>query len=419
MNKGYEYLFSPIKIKNVEIRNRIAMTTTCSEFVTPDGYSTEQFKAYWAARAAGGTGLLNVGPFIVIKGHKKTYTTLGCGLWDDSFCYGYKDVVDACHHFGAKVFAQMGSGMGRQAYLKKKGDETLRPYSASAIPYHTPKSMIPKGMIDFASKNKLGPPMSKSLDGPMPQEAPVEFIQAQEDAYADAAQRIVDMGFDGCEIHHAHGYFGFTFLSPRTNLRTDQYGGSLDNRMRFFMNSLRKVRSVVPPEFVVGIRTSVEEHMPGGLSRDDVKVICKTAESQGADYITFSDGTWEALKYFLPEQSGGPLEGVAEIKKELNIPVICPSMDDPDMNEKALREGKTDICGMSRGLLADPAWANKVAAGKKPRKCIRCGTCWQILIEKSWPLRCAVNPELGYEQYNPEYRAIPKKRNWKLPGEEG
>ena len=413
----YPNLFSPVQIGNVKIKNRIVMTTTCSEFVTPDGYSTEQFKAFWTARAAGGTGLLIVGPFIVIQGHKKTYTTLGCGLWDDSFCYGYKDVVDACHYFGAKVFAQMGSGMGRQAYLKKTGDEALRPYSASPIPYHIPEEMLPETMVDFFSKRGLGLPLQASLEGPMPQEAPREFIQAQVNAYGDAALRIVEMGFDGVEIHHAHGYFGFSFLSPRLNLRTDEYGGSLQNRMRFLMNSLQKVRSVVPSDFVVGIRTSVEEHIPGGLSRDDVKTICKTAESFGANYICFSDGSWEALKYMLPARPGNALEGVAEIRKELTIPVICPSMDDPKMNEEAIKKGKTDLAGMARGLLADPFWANKVAAGKKPVKCIRCGTCWEILIELSWPLRCVVNPELGYEQYNPKYRAIPKKRVWKLPGE--
>lgn len=403
----YKHLFTPIKIGNTEIRNRICFTTTCSEFVTPDGYSTDQFKAFWAARAKGGTGLLNVGPFIVIKGHKATYTTLGCGLWDDSFLYGYSQVAEAIHYFGGKAIAQLGSGMGRQAYLK---DPSLHPYSSSpGLPYYIHEHNLPESMKREFDRKGLGLPLKMSRAGPMADEAPHDFIVEQEDAYVAAALRALEMGYDGVEIHHAHGYYGFSFLSPRLNFRKDEYGGSLENRMRFFMNSLRKVRAAVPDDFLVGIRTSVEEHLTGGLSRDEVKVICKTAESLGATHITFSDGTWETLDWMLPSEPGISLEGVTEIKKELNIPVICPSMDDPDLSEKALAEGKTDLVGFGRGHLADPQWANKVARGERPNRCTRCGNCWVRLIDFHEPLRCVVNPELGFEYLNPEYQMKAEK----------
>ncbi len=258
----YKHLFTPIMIGDVEIRNRIVSTTTCTEFVTPDGYSTEQFKAFWAARAKGGTGLLDVGPFMPIKAQKATYSTLACGLWDDSLCYGYSQVAEVCHYFGAKVFAQLASGTGRQAYVK---DPTQQPYAASAgVPYCISEDMLPESMKREFARKGMGLPLKFSLSGPRTEEAPRELIIAQEDACAEAAIRVVEMGFDGVEVHQAHGYFGFSFLSPRLNFRKDEYGGPLENRMRFFMNSLRKVRAAVPRDFVVGIRTSVEEHMPGG-----------------------------------------------------------------------------------------------------------------------------------------------------------
>ncbi|MBI2860782.1 MAG: FAD-dependent oxidoreductase [Chloroflexi bacterium] len=403
----YRNLFTPVKIGNVEIRNRIAFTTACTEFVTPDGYSTEQYKAFWAARAKGGTGLLISGPFMPTKAQTASYATLACGLWDDSYCYGYAQVAEVCHYFGAKIFAQIGSGPGRQAYVK---DPTRHPFAASAgTPYYITEDNLPESMKREFARRGLGLPLKVSLSGPLTQEAPREMIIAQEDACAEAAKRIVEMGYDGVEVHNAHGYFGFSFLSPRLNLRKDEYGGSLENRMRFFMNSLRKVRAAVPRDFVVGIRTSLEERMPGGLTRDEVKTICKTAEALGADYVCFSDGTWESFKYMLPSEPGLALEGVAEIKKELGIPVIAPSMDDPDMSEAALAQGKTDIIGFARGHFADPDWACKVARGERPNKCIRCGSCWVRLVNFHQTVRCVVNPGMGLEYHNPDYRMKPDR----------
>ena len=409
--KKYPNLFSPIKIGSVELRNRTVHTTTCTDYATIDGYCTEQFKAYWAARAWGGTGLLMVGPFVVIAGQKKVYYMPSSGLYNDTFCYGYSEVAETCHYFGAKVFAQLGSGMGRQARTDLLEDTTLKLISASPTPYHITKDMIPDTMVREFAKRKLGLPFKNILHGPTPEEAPREFIQAQEKAYGGAARRAWKMGYDGVEIHHAHGYFGFSFLSPRLNHRKDEYGGSLANRMRFFMNSLRNAREAVPPEFAVGIRTSVEEHMEGGLTRDEVKLICKEAERIGADFIDFSDGTWEAMKYFVPDKAGTSLEGVADIKKELKIPTICLSMDDPALSEEAIKLGKTDMAGMARGLIADPAWANKVSAGRKPVKCIRCGIgCIHRVLDQALPMRCMVNPECGYEQYNPDYQMRKPRR---------
>ena len=122
------------------------------------------------------------------------------------------------------------------------------------------------------------------------------------------------------EIHSSHGYFAFSFLSPRQNLRTDRYGGDLQHRMTFLLNMLRKSRQAVGEGFVIGVRLTLEEHLAGGLILEDTKVIRKEVEKEGADYICFSDGTRETLKYFLPDESGTAINPAAEVKSLLSIP---------------------------------------------------------------------------------------------------
>ena len=235
------------------------------------------------------------------------------------------------------------------------------------------------------------------------------------ESYANTAAMARICGFDGVEVHHAHGYFGFSFLSPRLNLRTDHYGGSLENRTRFMRNSLLKSKQKAGKDFVIGIRISIDELMPGGLTHEEVKEICKQMESLGADFINLSTGCYDRWDSLFPDEDGTMLDGAASIKKVVNIPVITPSVHDPDMAEKAIKDGKTDIISLGRGLLADPAWANKVAQGKKPVKCIRCNFgCLRRLLETGEAIRCEVNPELGMEQYNPEYMPKPPfHRAWR------
>ncbi|MBW1887690.1 MAG: hypothetical protein JRI52_04975 [Deltaproteobacteria bacterium] len=321
------------------------------------------------------------------------------------------------HYFGARIFAQLGSGLGRQGRVDKLEDPDVQLYSASPTSYHTAKEMIPESMQREFDRRGLEY-LKHTLSGPMTRAATLEEINVQKEAYGKAAKRVVNMGFDGIEIYFGGGYFGFSFLSPRLNKRTDEYGGSRENRMRYLMDNIRNVRQTVPDDFVVGIRVSIEEHMPGGLTREDTKVICKEAEALGVDYISLEDGTWESMKHYLPDKPGELVDPVAEIKRELKIPVICGSMGDANKAEAAIKDGRIDMAGIGRPLIADPEWTNKVAAGKKPIKCIRCNIgCWQRLVELSLPIRCTVNPECGYEQYNPEFKmSKPRKAFWKMGG---
>jgi hypothetical protein len=238
----------------------------------------------------------------------------------------------------------------------------------------------------------------------MPREATIEEIEETENTVAAAVPVFKSLGYDGAEIHSSHGYFAFSFLSPRLNLRTDKYGGSVENRLRFFLNMIRKSRQAVGDDFVIGCRFSLDEHMPGGYDFDFAKVIAREVEKAGVNYILLSDGCHEAYKHYIPDESGTMLDRAGELKKVVKIPIIVPSVHDPDMAEEAIRDGKTDMIGLARGLIADPNWVNKVASGEPIVECGRCNSGCLIRIHKALPVKCVQNPESGYEQYNPKYQ---------------
>ena len=207
----------------------------------------------------------------------------------------------------------------------------------------------------------------------------------------------------------------FQFLSPRSNKRIDLYGGALENRMRFLIETLRKIRYVVEDRLAVTVRLSAQEHLPGGLTIEETKVIAKECQKAGADAIHLSDGSWEALKYFLPEkETEHLLDEAQEIKKELTIPVITPSIHDPEHAERAIREGKTEMISLGRQLLADPEWANKVRENRMGEivRCKRDLVCLAWL-SANCAARCTVNPNLGRERFMPEY--WPQKKSAVLP----
>nr|MDO8081396.1 NADH:flavin oxidoreductase [Candidatus Freyarchaeota archaeon] len=406
MNKpGFETLFEPVKIGDVEISNRIAMAPMNLLYSTPDGYVSEQNIAWYARRAKGGFGLIITeaivmtalaAPFIV---YRNLY------LHNDTFTAGLNRMVEAVHNFGAKIFAQLSIGLGRQG----RALDGTPPYAPSPIPYEVNADMLPNTF-----KLMLGnPDLQRYMKGQAPREMTVEEILSEEERYAEACVRAVTAGFDGVEIHAPHGYLLHQFLSPRSNKRTDEYGGSLVNRMRFLVElterTLEAVRGAVP----VGVRMSAAEHLSQGLTLDEVKVVAKKLEDMGVAYFNISDGSYEALKYFFPEDiehvKNHLLKEAAELKEVLDIPIITPSIHDPVIAEKAISEGATDIISLGRQSIADPDWPNKVKNGEvnSIRRCNRCLQCLMRIMAGLYP-RCAINPEVGFEQYNAEL--FPNKR---------
>ena len=402
---GKEALFQPIKIGNVEIKNRVAMTTMCTGYQDIHGHVTEQSKAFINARAKGGAGLIIAGSVTVTKLHADRRGSSGFKMLGTSAHAGLADMAEQAHLFGSKIFMQISTGLGRQVYHKRDWvNPELDVISASPVPFLIIPEMFPEKAVNYYRRIGL-PYMKFSSDKALiPREATIEEIEETEDTVARSVPVLKSLGFDGVEIHSSHGYFAFSFLSPRLNLRTDRYGGDLDHRMTFLRNMLRKSRQAVGGGFVIGVRLTLEEHMEGGLTLDHTKVIAKEVEKEGADYICFSDGTRETMKYFLPEESGTMIDPAAEVRASLKIPIITPSIDHPDQAEEAVRGEKTDMIGMARGFLADPNWVNKVAEGKRTVRCIKCNFGCMGRLGRGLGLRCVVNPELGFEQYMAEYR---------------
>jgi 2,4-dienoyl-CoA reductase-like NADH-dependent reductase (Old Yellow Enzyme family) len=313
--------------------------------------------------------------------------------------------VEAVHEFGAKIFAQLSIGFGRQGHAL----DGSKPYAPSAIPVEIDIGKIPKGLMErvYLIRGRTQP------RGEIPREMTIEEILSEEQRFAEACERAIIAGFDGIEIHAPHGYLEHQFLSPRSNRRTDLYGGPLENRMRFIVEVTQHALMVVKKAVPVGVRISADEHMPQGFTLDEVKVVVKKLQDLGISYLNLSDGSYEALKYFFPEDMEHVekhlLKEAKEIKKVLDIPVITPSVHDPIVAERAIREGETDMISLGRQAIADPDWPNKVREGNvdKIRRCTRDCICLIRALLGLYP-RCSVNPEAGFEEQNSDL--FPNKR---------
>lgn len=402
---SYESLFQPIKIGRVEIKNRIGMAPLNINF-TREGYISEQHMAYFAARAKGGTGLIMTEAIRTSEeGTNRTFYD-NPHMWKAAHQKGLSELAETVHYFGAKIFAQMNIGPGPQGSSKKTG---LQPRAASAIAFAVPKENVPKAMLSFIEKGEV----YISFKGELPREMTVDEIHAETEQFAKSAKMAMVTGVDGIEIHAAHGYLLHSFLSPRFNQRTDMYGGSLKNRMRFLLEVVRATKQSVGDKAAIGVRTSSDEHMPGGLAVDEVKIIVKELEKEGMDFYHLSGGSYEAMKYLFPDEDSTELEDAKTLKSAVNIPILVSSVHDPELADKAIREGMCDMIVHGRPLIADPEWANKVKEGRVDEiaKCKRDLLCLMRLFQ-GLPGRCNVNPDFGREKYMPEYWRGPTKMSY-------
>ena len=399
---SYGSLFQPIKIGSVEIKNRIGMAPMNLNF-TREGYISEQHMAYFAARAKGGTGLIMTEAIRTSEeGTNRTYYD-NPHLWKPAHQKGLTELAETVHYFGARIFVQMNIGPGPQGSSKKMG---LQPIAASPVAYEVPRENVPRQFLPFIDRGEI----YMSFKGELPREMTVDEIHAETEQFAKSAKMAMVTGVDGIEIHACHGYLLHSFLSPRFNKRTDMYGGSLENRMRFLLEVVRATRQILGDKAVIGVRTSSDEHMPGGLTSDEVKQIVIELEKEGMDFFHLSGGSYEAMQYFFPEEDGTELEDAKKFKSAVKIPILVSSVHDPDMADKAIRDGMCDMILHGRPLIADPEWANKVREGRVNEivKCKRDLICLMRLFQ-GLPSRCTVNPDMGRERYMPEYWHGPTK----------
>lgn len=378
----YERLFSEMRIGTMTVPNRTVMTAMGNHLADPDGTVSEADIAFYGARARGGVGLVITEcacvDFRTGKGNLRQMA-----VDDDKYIPGLARLADEVHKYGAKIAVQIYHP-GRQGIAKVNQVETMKaPSRTECRCVHQPTHAMTQGEIrDMVER------------------------------FAKAAGRIKRAGIDAVELHGAHGYLIGQFLSPYTNKRTDKYGGSFENRMRFLDEIIEAVRKECGREYPILVRYSADEHMdyaglPGeGLHLADGVAIARHLEVKGVDGLDVSAGIYETMNTAWEPvgfDQGWKADGSGEVKKAVSIPVIGAAViREPAFAEQLLAEGKMDFIGSARTFFADPDWAQKAREGREReiRKCISCLYCMETLMAADTggaPMGCAINFEGGRE----------------------
>lgn len=380
-----EKVFEPMDIGSVHIKNRFIVSAMVMNCCTEDGKSTEKFIAYHEEKARGGWGLIVTEDFAVDP-TGKTYERIP-GLWCDEQIESHKELTKRVHAAGAKIFAQIFHG-GRQTEKWITGTD---PWAPSKIPCPVKKDM--------------------------PHEMTTAEVDEMIEKFGDAAYRAKQAGFDGVQIHGAHGYLITEFTSYYSNKRTDTYGGTLVNRLRFPVEIIKNIRKKCGNDFAIDYKISGEERVPGGLNIEDTKSIVPFLVEAGIDSLNVSVGVYESWYTEVPPAvmgHGWIADYSAEIKKVVDtIPVTTVGrVNDAFVADAIIRSGKADACYMGRASLADPQLPNKAAAGDF-EDIIRCVACLQGCsgnIDSGGCGTCMLNPRTVREsEYIMKKAEKPKK----------
>lgn len=372
---AFNDLFSPIKIRGMEIRNRIEFPAMGTKMVKDEKVVTDQLINYHAARSLGGNGLNFTEVCSVYdKAAPKNFLALS----DDKYIPGMKKLADAIHEGGAKAGVQLW--LGGSAVLF--GDQT----SMVVVPSDF-KVEGTDYVIKAASK---------------------EIINECIKAFGDAARRAVEAGYDTVEFHAGHNYTPHSFLSKAFNKRMDEYGGSLENRARFLLECIKSIRENIPEDMPLFMRIDAHDDcVEDGLTIEEVIQFCKWAKEAGVDVLDVSRGNFSsaAVKYEVPPVDvprGFNVENAARIKKETGmITVAVGRINDPEQADEIIRSGKADMVVMGRAQLADPEFCNKAKNGNVDDivRCVGCNQgCYDGFTNPDAPfITCMRNPALGRE----------------------
>ncbi|HQJ08423.1 MAG TPA: NADH:flavin oxidoreductase [Deltaproteobacteria bacterium] len=404
---NFQNLLSPVKIGDVELKNRIAVAPMQDYMTGPNGEITEQGLSYIAARAKGGAGLVISGVILGTRLASQFPMTRSMVLYHQGHQLGFCRYAERIHYFGAKACAQLSPGLGRQS--TPYDPEARAPAPTGDLPYEIATEKMARGIAECVSFDLRA---RMALTGPLTREMTIADIQHEQKEFANSCQLAVMSGFDMIEIHATHGFLCHQFLSPLSNKRTDMYGGEWRNRKRFLSELMEAVRYAcqgVP----VGVRISAEEHMEGGLTRDEMIDVSKDLEARGADYIHLSDGAgFEENGHQIPDADRAehmPGHG-ADFKKSISIPVMVISQHDPVAADDDIGKGRYDISALGRQLLCDPDYPRKLIENREDEivRCLRCNTCMLRGMAGMY-LACPLNPHLGREYLMDEYRMGPWK----------
>lgn len=409
MKREHEILFTPFKIGELEIKNRIVMTAMSGTALLNKGKFNERIRNYYIERAANGVGL-------IISGLSVAYDMFGRDYWvndaKDVFDGPIKNLVSDIHKEGAKFFMQIGAGLGRVVNL-----ETGEKFSGSDV---SKVQFASSELPNVWNRNKIH------------REITVEEIEKITNAMIEIAVMAKNAGIDGVEIHAVHeGYLLDQFAIMNMNKRTDRYGGCLENRLRFATDIVKGIKAACGKNYPVSMRYSVASKMKGfnqgalpgeaytefGRTLEESPAVAKILQEAGVDVLNADNGSYDSWYWAHPPVYMAPFCNVPEceyISNYVEIPVICAGrMEDPDIAAEVIARGKISGIGIARQFLADPEYVKKLEAGKQEtiKPCIAChnGCLGTLLIGKG--VGCALRPETLHEE---EYAVTPAKKRKKV-----
>lgn len=410
-------IFTPMKIGSCEIKNRIVMAPMLMGFGKFDGKPTEKMMDYYEARAKGGTGLI-ITEITRINDKTGAAAFAQLSVSTDGQIDPLREMADRIHKHGAKLFVQLHHP-GRQNVgllvgtvpLSIAAEKMTKGIYGKLLYKLTPKvgpTMLQKNIVPSSvAPSKCDPAY---FAGGRVRALTLKEIKELEKNFIDGAVRVKNAGCDGVELHASHGYLLQQFFSPVTNQRTDEYGGSFENRMRFITNIIKGIRARCGEGFPLIVRLTVDEcysyigEPNKGYALEEGVKIAKALESLGIDAIDVSSAGYDTFNYWLEPVSFEPgwRKYMAKaIKEAVNIPVIAANLiRSPEQAEAQLQEGIQDFVSLGRPHIADPEWAQKARDGKTIRRCICCLNCIESMQNNAYiggHGECAVNPFVGNE----------------------
>ena len=416
---SYDMLFSPMKIGNVEIKNRIVMAPMCMGFGQYNGCATETIMDYYEERAMGGVGLIftEITRINDITG-ASSFGQLG--MSHDYQIPALREMADRIHKHNCKIMVELHHP-GRQNLglmigtvpicnigSKLMGNLYTKILTQAVIPQGKKlqdKHIVPRTVAPSkCERSKMSDSVNRELS--------VNEIKRIICQFIEGAVRVKKAGCDGVELHAAHGYLIQQFLSPNTNKRTDQYGGSLENRMRFLLEIIDGIRSNCGKDFPIVVRLTVDEMYSEigqngkGYNLEEGIKMAKILNDKGIDAIDVSSAAYDTFNYWLEPTTFTPgwrKYLASEVKKVVDIPVIAANLiRSPKQAEMQLEEGTQDFISLGRPLIADPHWPNKVKSGNENliKRCVCCLYCFESMMKGAYKYthgNCSVNPFVGRE----------------------
>lgn len=415
----YEKLFTPMKIGSVEIKNRVVMAPMCMGFGQYNGCATKKMMDYYEERAKGGVGLI----FTEITRVNDVTGASSFGQLGMSHDYqipALKEMAGRIHRHNCKIMVELHHP-GRQNLglmigtvpLCVVGDKLMgelytKILTGAVIPPGKKlqdKDIVPRTVAPSkCEKSKMSESVNRGLSTKAVKKLICEFIEG--------AVRVQKAGCDGVELHASHGYLIQQFLSPNTNKRTDEYGGSLENRMRFLTEIIDGIRKNCGKDFPIVVRLTVDEMydrigQPGkGYGIEEGLKMAKILSDKGIDAIDVSSASYDTFNYWLEPTTfdcGWRKHLAAKVKDVVDIPVIAANLiRSPKQAELQLEEGIQDFISLGRPLIADPHWVNKTHSGNEAliKRCVCCLYCFESMMENAYKYshgHCSVNPFVGRE----------------------